>query len=108
MFKIGFGLGDDCGNSFEALTQIRDALLGWGEIACHQQINAISETLIVNKRVPFPFLQLFETKDLVVDPILNRRSTLLAPVSCERPVNASSFCRVSFARANSPARASAE
>ena len=70
MFQVRFRLRDDCGNSFHALAQIRNALLGRREIARDQQIEAVGQTLIVDQRVPFPFLQFFDVENFVVDIVL--------------------------------------
>ena len=42
-------------------------MFGRREIARHKEIKAVSQTLIINKRIPVSLLQLFEIENLAVD-----------------------------------------
>ncbi len=70
MLKVRFRLGDHAGNSFEAITEIRNPLLWWREIACDQQIKAVGEALHVNQGIPLRVLQLFTSEYFIIDVLL--------------------------------------
>ena len=67
MLQIGFRLGNDGRNRFQTFAQIRNPFFCRSKIARDQEVERVGQALIVNKRIPFPFLQLLELKNLVID-----------------------------------------
>src|SRR6266480_7562796 len=69
MLQIFFRLRDDDWNRFEPFPQVWNPLLRRREIAGHQEIKAVSETLVINERVPFRFAQFLELENFIVDVV---------------------------------------
>ncbi len=69
MLQIRLRLRDDGGNCLHPFAQIRDAFFGRREIAGDEQVEAVSQALVVGERVPILLLQFFEIEDLVIDAV---------------------------------------
>ena len=80
MLQVLLCLIDHTRNRFQPLTQIGNSFLRRVEIARHEQIKAVGETLIVNERVPIGLLQLFDLEDAIVDVLFeNAKIDIVRP-----------------------------